>query len=51
MKARPSLNVSILAALLFQLCPSAQAVMWDDFSTYPYGIALTQGFPAGPNSP
>jgi hypothetical protein len=25
--------------------------MWDDFSSYPYGIPLTQGFAAGPNSP
>jgi hypothetical protein len=44
-------RICILAALVLQLCPRAQAVMWDDFSTYPYGIALTQGFAAGPNSP
>ena len=51
MKTMLSYRICLLAAFLFQLCPGAQAVMWDDFSTYPYGIALTQGFPAGPNSP
>ena len=44
-------RISVIAALLFPLSLSTQAVMWDDFSSYPYGIALTQGYVAGPNSP
>jgi hypothetical protein len=46
-----SIRIPVVAGLLGQLCLSAQAVMWDDFESYPYGIALTQGYTPGPNSP
>jgi hypothetical protein len=51
MKAMLSCRIAILAAVVSPLCCSVQAVMWDDFQSYPYGIALTQGFAAGPDSP
>jgi len=46
-----SIRISVLAVLITQLCVTAQAVMWDDFESYPYAAALTQGYDAGPNSP
>ncbi|MCX6927239.1 MAG: hypothetical protein NT154_29155 [Verrucomicrobia bacterium] len=40
-----------LLVIAFGPCLSARALIWDDFSTYPNGLQLTQGYLAGPNSP
>ena len=51
MKSILPLRLPLLTVLIMELGLSAHAIMWEDFSLYSYGIPLTEGFAAGPNSP